>query len=128
VDRFGATEAIAKQLMRNGFVSRYAPKSGVDGLDGAAEGAFLLCSLWLADNWVIQGDHDKAKALFERLLSLHNDVGLLAEEVRPQGPALAGQFSPGILSRRAGKIPPIICCGRKDRPNIAPARNGDHRG
>jgi GH15 family glucan-1,4-alpha-glucosidase len=71
--------AIEKHLMSEGLVARYNPASAVDGLEGS-EGAFLPCSFWLADNYVLQGRHDEARRLFEKLLSLRNDVGLLSEE------------------------------------------------
>ena len=75
----GTIEAIERRLVVDGFVHRYDTASGVDGLP-AGEGAFLACSFWLADNFVLLGRHDDARALFERLLGLRNDVGLLAEE------------------------------------------------
>ena len=75
----GTVEAIERRLVVDGFVHRYDTASGVDGLP-AGEGAFLACSFWLADNFVLLGRHDDARALFERLLALRNDVGLLAEE------------------------------------------------
>lgn len=73
------TRAIERELTRDGLVLRYDTDHAVDGLEGN-EGAFLACSFWLVDNMVLQGRHDDARALFERLLSLRNDVGLLAEQ------------------------------------------------
>ena len=67
------------------------PASGADGLP-PGEGAFLACSFWLADNYVLQGRHDEARALFERLLALRNDVGLLAEEYDPVQKRQLGNF------------------------------------
>ncbi len=61
---------------------RYLTHEGVDGLP-PGEGVFLACSFWLVDNLVLQGRKDEARALFERLLGLANDVGLLAEEYDP---------------------------------------------
>ncbi|MCG5053408.1 MAG: glycoside hydrolase family 15 protein [Myxococcales bacterium] len=75
----GTVAYIQKHLDRNGFVARYDAGPEIDGMP-AGEGAFLLCSFWLADNLVLQGRHDEAQALFEKLLALRNDVGLLAEE------------------------------------------------
>jgi GH15 family glucan-1,4-alpha-glucosidase len=75
----GTVAAIEKDLMQDGFVKRYATRSGVDGLP-PGEGAFLPCTFWLADNYALQGRQDDARALFERLAGLANDVGLLAEE------------------------------------------------
>jgi GH15 family glucan-1,4-alpha-glucosidase len=76
----GTVQAIEQDLLRHGLVARYdAGGSQVDGLpDG--EGAFLACSFWLADNYALSGRTDEAHALFERLLGLRNDVGLLSEE------------------------------------------------
>ena len=75
----GTLAAIEHRLIRDGLVLRYHTETGADGLP-PGEGAFLACSFWLADNYVLQGRYDEARALFERLLSLRNDVGLLAEE------------------------------------------------
>jgi GH15 family glucan-1,4-alpha-glucosidase len=75
----GTLAAIERGLMRDGLVLRYHTEAGTDGLP-PGEGAFLPCSFWLVDNYVLQGRYNEARALFERLLSLRNDVGLLAEE------------------------------------------------
>jgi GH15 family glucan-1,4-alpha-glucosidase len=77
----GTVEAIQRELCEDGFVLRYRPDSdgGVDGLPGE-EGAFLLCSFWLADALHGIGRTQQARALFERLLGLRNDLGLLSEE------------------------------------------------
>jgi GH15 family glucan-1,4-alpha-glucosidase len=84
--------AIEKHLMRNGFVARYNPAaSGIDGLPGS-EGVFLACSFWLADNYVLQGRFAEAKAMFERLLAIRNDVGLLSEEYDPGEQRQLGNF------------------------------------
>jgi GH15 family glucan-1,4-alpha-glucosidase len=87
----GTVEAIERNLMRDGFVLRYDTRSGIDGLPGG-EGSFLLCSFWLVDNLALLGRLDEAKAHFERLLSLRNDVGLLAEEYDPHRKRLLGNF------------------------------------
>ncbi len=87
----GTVAAIEKNLMRGGFVERYDPGSSVDGLEGR-EGVFLACSFWLADNYVLQGRYDDARKLFEKLLILRNDVGLLSEEYDPDGKRLLGNF------------------------------------
>ena len=85
----GTIEAVRHELCEEGFVLRYRtdadPTSGsgtVDGLPGS-EGAFLACSFWLADALALTGRRDEARELFERLLELRNDVGLLSEEWDP---------------------------------------------
>jgi GH15 family glucan-1,4-alpha-glucosidase len=83
--------AIERHLMRDGFVLRYDTRSGIDGLD-PGEGVFLTCSFWLADNYALRGRLDEAKALFERLLSIRNDVGLFAEEYDPVARRQLGNF------------------------------------
>jgi GH15 family glucan-1,4-alpha-glucosidase len=75
----GTVAAIEKNLMQDGLVARYNTRSSVDGLVGD-EGAFLACSFWMVDNYVLQHRIEEARSLFEYLLSLRNDVGLLAEE------------------------------------------------
>ncbi len=75
----GTLAAIERRHLRDGFVMRYDAGPGPDGLP-RAEGAFVACSFWLVDNYVIQGRYDDARALFTRLLAIRNDVGLLAEE------------------------------------------------
>ena len=67
------------------------PAPRVDGLP-PGEGAFLACSFWLVDNYVLLGRYDEARALFERLLALRNDVGLLAEEYDPHSGRQLGNF------------------------------------
>ncbi len=87
----GTVEAIRKHLDHDGFVARYDTRSDVDGLP-AGEGAFLPCTFWLADNLVLLGRRDEARELFERLLGLRNDVGLLSEEYDPRAKRLVGNF------------------------------------
>jgi GH15 family glucan-1,4-alpha-glucosidase len=87
----GTITAIERRLMNDGFVMRYDTQAGVDGLP-PGEGAFLACSFWLADNYVLQGRRAEARALFERLLGLCNDVGLLAEEYDPRAGRMLGNF------------------------------------
>jgi GH15 family glucan-1,4-alpha-glucosidase len=77
--------------MPEGLVLRYDTRTVSDGLP-AGEGAFLACSFWLADNYVLLGRHDDARALFDRLLALRNDVGLLAEEYDPRSRRQVGNF------------------------------------
>jgi GH15 family glucan-1,4-alpha-glucosidase len=75
----GTIEAIERRLTRDGFVLRYDTEKTDDGLP-SGEGVFLACSFWLADAYVLLGRIDEARRLFERLLALRNDVGLLSEE------------------------------------------------
>jgi GH15 family glucan-1,4-alpha-glucosidase len=84
-------EAIERELVVEGFVRRYQNEAGVDGLPGT-EGAFLACSFWLADNLALIGRVDDAKALFERLLGLCSDLGLLSEEYDPASRRLVGNY------------------------------------
>ena len=79
----GTIAAIEKKLVREGFVLRYQPAELGDGLPGS-EGAFLACSFWLVDAYAYSGRRREAEALFERLLDLRNDLGLLAEEFEPE--------------------------------------------
>jgi GH15 family glucan-1,4-alpha-glucosidase len=87
----GTVAAIERELTIGGFVLRYATSEGVDGLP-PGEGAFLPCSFWLADNLFMQGRSADARALFERLIALCNDVGLLSEEYDPESKRLMGNF------------------------------------
>ena len=87
----GTVDYIQRRLMRNGFVDRYVPVPHVDGLP-PGEGSFLLCTFWLADNLALQGRDDEAREIFERLLSLRNDVGLLSEQYDPDAHRLTGNF------------------------------------
>ena len=88
----GTIEAIERNLVVDGLVLRYRThKTGVDGLP-PGEGVFLPCSFWLVDCLELIGRHDDAYDLFERLLALANDVGLLAEEYDPRAKRLLGNF------------------------------------
>jgi GH15 family glucan-1,4-alpha-glucosidase len=88
----GTLRAIEEKLLTRGeFVLRYETEYGIDGLP-AGEGAFLPCSFWLVDNYVLQNRYDEARSLFERLLSRCNDVGLLAEEFDPLTGRMLGNF------------------------------------
>ncbi len=86
----GTVRAIERELLHDGLLLRY-PDDGADGLP-PGEGVFLLCSFWLADHYALSGRADEARALFERLLSLRNDVGLLAEEYDPAARRQLGNF------------------------------------
>ncbi len=87
----GTVAAIGRDLMVDGLIRRYQTNETDDGLTGG-EGVFLACSFWYVDNLVLQGKHDDARAMFERLLGLTNDVGLLAEEYDPVGRRQLGNF------------------------------------
>lgn len=87
----GTVAAIERELVIDGLVMRYRTQAQIDGLT-PGEGVFLPCSFWLANNYKLQHRDAEARALFERLLSLRNDVGLLAEEYDPQARRQLGNF------------------------------------
>jgi len=87
----GTVAAIERELMWDGFVQRYVTKQHIDGLP-PGEGVFLACTFWLADNYALQGRRDDAVRIFERLLSLQTDLGLLAEQYDPEQKRLLGNF------------------------------------
>jgi GH15 family glucan-1,4-alpha-glucosidase len=87
----GTIDAVERRLFVDGFLLRYDTATSEDGLP-AGEGAFLACSFWLADAYILSGRVDAARRLFERLLSLRNDVGLLSEEYDTEGRRLVGNF------------------------------------
>jgi GH15 family glucan-1,4-alpha-glucosidase len=87
----GTVEAVQRELSRDGFVLRYPTEEADDGLP-PGEGAFLPCSFWLVDALALIGRRQEATALFERLLALVNDVGLLSEEYDPGARRLVGNF------------------------------------
>ena len=102
----GTVEAIERELMQDGFVLRYRPQeTGVDGLPGN-EGVFLPCSFWLADCWHLLGRKKEARELFERLLDVRNDLGLLSEEYDPHAKRQLGNF-PQAFSHVA-----LVSCAR----------------
>ena len=84
-------ETIQRDLVKDGLVLRYRPEHTSDGLEGT-EGTFLVCSFWLVDALTMIGQLDEAEALFEHLLSLRNDLGLLAEEYDPVAGRQLGNF------------------------------------
>lgn len=88
----GTVAAIEKNLMSpEGFVARYTTDPSVDGLPHG-EATFLACTFWMADNYVLQGRRKDAAQIFERLLNIRNDVGLLSEEYDPVKKRLLGNF------------------------------------
>ncbi|NLD70207.1 MAG: glycoside hydrolase family 15 protein [Limnobacter sp.] len=135
----GTVDAIERELMRDGLVRRYSTDEVDDGV-GGHEGAFLACSFWLADAWVMLGRIDDARALFDRLLALRNDLGLLAEEYEPAANGsgrLLGNFpqafsqvglvntacnlvqSHGPAQQRADRVAPIAPSQRAERRPVA---------
>lgn len=92
----GTVAAIEKHLMRDGFVLRHDPRQRRPGELEPIEGAFLACSLWLADVHIMLGNVDAARELFERVAGVANDVGLLAEEYDP------------IVRRQTGNFPQAL--------------------
>jgi GH15 family glucan-1,4-alpha-glucosidase len=87
----GTIEAIERELMRDGFVIRYPTRPETDGLP-PGEGVFLPCSFWLANSLALIGRRDEAITLFERLLAVRNDLGLISEEYDPERKRLLGNF------------------------------------
>ncbi|GAA4454408.1 glycoside hydrolase family 15 protein [Novipirellula rosea] len=87
----GTLRLIEDRLVKDGLVVRYLTESNVDGLP-EGEGAFLLCSFWLADNYALAGRESEATELFEMLLGLRNDVGLMSEEYDPHHKRMLGNF------------------------------------
>jgi GH15 family glucan-1,4-alpha-glucosidase len=87
----GTIEAVERRLVVDGFVYRYDPAVSEDGA-GRKEGAFLACSFWLADALLLIGREADARRLFEQLLAIRNDVGLLSEQYEPQARRLIGNF------------------------------------
>jgi GH15 family glucan-1,4-alpha-glucosidase len=87
----GTVAAIEHDLLSDGFVRRYRTHEHVDGLP-PGEGVFLACTFWLVDNYTLQGRVDEAEALFERLLGLCNDLGLLSEQYDPGERRQLGNF------------------------------------
>jgi GH15 family glucan-1,4-alpha-glucosidase len=127
----GTIKAIEKGLMHDGFVLRYKPEHTNDGLSGT-EGAFLACSFWLVDAYAYSGRRKEAEALFERLIGLRNDLGLLSEEYEPTSGRLIGNFpqafshlalvhSASVLAN-AELTPRASTNGAKAQPQPAPAR------
>ncbi|WP_406056015.1 glycoside hydrolase family 15 protein [Kribbella sp. NBC_00889] len=87
----GTVETVRRELAPDGFVRRYLTEHTDDGL-GGDEGAFLICSFWLADSLAMIGRVGEARALYEKLVALRNDVGLLAEEYDPVAGRMLGNF------------------------------------
>jgi GH15 family glucan-1,4-alpha-glucosidase len=116
----GTIEAIQRELTRGGLVFRYA-SDGAESVDGLPRGeaAFLPCTFWLADNLALLGRRAEARALFEHLLALRNDLGLLSEEYDVNAKRLVGNF-PQAFTHVA-----LVNTARNLTPGLSPAR---HRG
>jgi tetratricopeptide (TPR) repeat protein len=84
--------AVERELLQAGLVRRYLVRDEEQNAVQGSEGAFIACSFWLVDAYVLSNQREKAKALFERLLTLQNDVGLLAEEYDVARARLVGNF------------------------------------
>ena len=120
----GTIAAVERELMADGFVLRYRTEQAQDGLPGH-EGAFLACSFWLAAAMHLQGREDDARALFERLIALRNDVGLLSEEYDPVAKRFTGNF-PQAFSHVALVTTAMLIGGlRPSRSKKSPAHQGD---
>lgn len=115
--------AIERRLLQDGFVARYSTSSSVDGLPGG-EGKFLACSFWLVSNYVLQRRMDEARTLFERLLTVRNDVGLLSEEYDPKEDRQLGNF-PQALSHLA-LVDAAHRLSSPEDPEFAPTENVSH--
>ncbi len=112
----GTIAAVEQRLLKDGFVRRYVDAQELDGLD-PSDSAFLACSFWLADTYVLAERLDEAGTLFERLISLRNDVGLLSEDYDPTHGRLTGNF-PQALSHIA-----LVNTARNLIETIGPARH-----
>jgi GH15 family glucan-1,4-alpha-glucosidase len=109
----GTVAAIEKGLMRDGFVARYDTRVTEDGLP-PGEGTFLPCTFWYADNLALQGRREEAAEIFERLLALRNDVGLLSEEYDTKSRRLVGNFPQafthiGLINTALNLARPAAC-------------------
>ncbi len=121
----GTVEAIERALLRQGFVMRYNTHRTYDGL-APGEGAFLACSFWLCDAYMSIGRKEDAKTLFERLLSIRNELGLLAEEYEPHEKRHQGNF-PQAFSH-VGLINTAFNLTRGDKPSDQRADGGSAPG
>jgi len=117
-------EAVESRLTQDGLVQRYNTASTPDGIDGE-EGSFLLCSFWLVDNLALIGRRKEAVRLFDRLLALRNDVGLLAEEYDPRAGRQLGNF-PQAFSHVALVSSAITLCPDNVGPSEERGGLGDH--
>jgi GH15 family glucan-1,4-alpha-glucosidase len=121
----GTVDAVQRELMVDGFVRRYESEDGIDGLP-PGEGAFLPCSFWLADALSMLGRTEEARALFERLAGLANDVGLLSEEYDPVSGRLLGNFPQAFT--HVSLINTASNLSSRDRPAVHRATGEDGMG
>lgn len=112
----GTVRAVRERLTVDGLIRRYEPDEGTDGLPGE-EGVFLPCTFWLADNLAMTGQTMEAREVFERLLGLRNDLGLLAEEYDPVGRRQLGNF-PQAFSHIA-----LVNTAHNLTPRLGPAEH-----
>jgi GH15 family glucan-1,4-alpha-glucosidase len=115
----GTVAAIERGLMSGGLVQRYDPAATDDGLERQDEGAFLACSFWLVEAMLLDGRGAEARALFERLLALSNDVGLLAEEYDERAGRQVGNF-PQAFSHVALVNAALALAGAENPDRSAP--------
>jgi GH15 family glucan-1,4-alpha-glucosidase len=116
----GTVRAIEERLVVDGFVYRYDSLLTDDGLP-PGEGAFLACSFWLADNYLLQGRQRDGRELFAKLLAIRNDVGLLAEEYHPGLRRQVGNFPQGFS--HVAIVSTALNIARAER-RAAPRRSG----
>jgi GH15 family glucan-1,4-alpha-glucosidase len=115
--------AIEQRLMVDGFVMRYDTAAADDGLP-AGEGAFLACSFWLVDAYILQKRLGDARRLFDRLLELRNDLGLLSEEYDPRLGRLVGNFPQAFT--HVALVNSAFNLTRFEKPLEQRARTTDH--
>jgi GH15 family glucan-1,4-alpha-glucosidase len=120
----GTIGCIERRLVTDGLVLRYDTELSDDGLP-PGEGAFLACSFWLADAYMLSGREAEARALFERLIALRNDVGLLSEEYDPVQQRFLGNF-PQAFSHVALVTTALNLNRRVEQPH--PAEQRSHNG
>ncbi len=123
----GTLDAVRRELMEDGFVHRYRQDEETESIDGLppGEGVFFLCSFWFVDNLVLLGELEEAQELFERLLALRNDLGLLSEEYDPGERRLVGNFPQafshiGLLHTALSLDRALTAQSEAKSPTIAP--------
>jgi GH15 family glucan-1,4-alpha-glucosidase len=121
----GTVDAVQRELVRDGFVMRYiADDHAADGLP-PGEGAFLACSFWLVNDLALIGRRREAHALFDRLLSLRNDLGLFSEEYDPVRKRLIGNF-PQAFTHLALISSALALSGAAPTPDSPSAPKSEH--